>query len=54
MPARQGLFVTLKNKLQKNVKVLFSVMGFGVLRRQTAETCNTGGVFQDPTCSQFT
>jgi hypothetical protein len=48
MPARQGLFVTLKNKLQKNVKVLFSVMGFGVLRRQTAETCNTGGVFQDP------
>jgi hypothetical protein len=54
MPARQGLFVTLKNKLQKNVKVLFPVTGFGVLRRQTAETCNTGGVFQDPTCLQFT
>jgi hypothetical protein len=42
------LLVILKNKLQKNVKVLFSVTRFGVLRRQTAETCNTGGVFQDP------
>ncbi|WP_185037036.1 hypothetical protein [Pseudomonas fluorescens] len=51
---RQGLFVTLQNKLKKTVKVLFYVMGFGVLRRQTAETCNTGGVFQDPFCVQFT
>jgi iron-sulfur cluster repair protein YtfE (RIC family) len=51
---RQGLFVTLKNKLQKSVKVLFPVMGFGVSRSQTAETCNTGGVFQDPVCVQFT
>jgi hypothetical protein len=45
---RQALFVTLKNKLQKSVKVLFPVMCFGVSRSQTAETCNTGGVFQDP------
>ncbi|WP_230150868.1 hypothetical protein [Pseudomonas brassicacearum] len=51
---RQGLFVTLKNKLQKSVKLLFPVMVFGVSRRQTAETCNTGGVFQDPDCVQFT
>src|SRR3546814_15023575 len=50
---RQGLFVTLKNKLQKSVKVLFPVMCFGVSRSQTAETCNTGGVFQDPVvCSR--
>jgi hypothetical protein len=48
MAIRLVLLVTLKNKLQKSVKVLFSVMGFGVLRRQTAETCTTGGVFQDP------
>ncbi|MDR6959108.1 iron-sulfur cluster repair protein YtfE (RIC family) [Pseudomonas brassicacearum] len=54
MAQRQGLFVTLKNKLQKNVKVLFPVIVFGVSRRQTAETCNTGGVFQDPDCVQFT
>ncbi len=54
MVVRQGLFVTLKNKLQKNVKVLFPVIVFGVSRRQTAETCNTGGVFQDPDCVQFT
>jgi hypothetical protein len=54
MAVRQALFVTLQNKLQKSVKVLFSVMGFGVLRRQTAETCNTGGVFQDPACMQNT
>ncbi|CAI8875014.1 conserved hypothetical protein [Pseudomonas sp. IT-194MI4] len=47
LAVRQVLLVILKNKLQKNVKVLFSVMCFGVLRRQTAETCNTGGVFQD-------
>jgi hypothetical protein len=51
---RQGLFVTLKNKLQKSVKVLFPVIVFGVSRSQTAETCNTGGVFQDPDCVQFT
>jgi hypothetical protein len=38
----------LKNKLQKNVKVLFSVMSFAVLPIQTAETCNTGGVIPDP------
>jgi hypothetical protein len=42
---RQALFVPLSNKLQKTVKVLFIVMGFAVSRRQTAETCNTGGVF---------
>jgi hypothetical protein len=54
MAIRLVLLVILKNKLQKNVKVLFSVMGFGVLRRQTAETCNTGGVSQDPVCVQFT
>jgi hypothetical protein len=54
MAVRQELLVTLQNKLQKSVKVLFSVTGFGVLRRQTAETCNTGGVFQDPACVQFT
>jgi hypothetical protein len=54
MAVRQGLLVTLQNKLQKSVKVLFSVTGFGVLRRQTAETCNTGGVFQDPyVCSSL-
>ncbi|WPN62474.1 hypothetical protein QMK47_23560 [Pseudomonas sp. P9_35] len=51
---RQALFVTLKNKFQKSVKVLFPVMVFGVSRSQTAETCNTGGVFQDPDCVQFT
>ncbi|CAI8768971.1 hypothetical protein EMIT0P291_160144 [Pseudomonas sp. IT-P291] len=48
MAVRQVLLVILKNKLQKSVKVLFSVTRFGVLRRQTAETCNTGGVSQDP------
>jgi hypothetical protein len=42
---RQALIVPLSNKLQKTVKVLFIVMGFAVSRRQTAETCNTGGVF---------
>jgi hypothetical protein len=30
--SRQGLSVHLKNKLQKSVKVLFSVPCFGVLR----------------------
>jgi hypothetical protein len=47
------LFVILKNKLQKSVKVLFSVMGFAVLRSQIAETCTTGGVFQDSFCGVF-
>jgi hypothetical protein len=42
---RQALFVTSSNKLRKTVKVLFIVMCFAVSRRQTAETCNTGGVF---------
>jgi hypothetical protein len=48
------LFVILKNKLQKSVKVLFPVMGFAVLRSQIAETCNTGGVFQDSSGGQRT
>jgi hypothetical protein len=43
--ARQALFVTSSNKLQKTVKGLFIVRGFAVSRHQTAETCNTGGVF---------
>jgi hypothetical protein len=47
------LFVILKNKLQKSVKVLFPVMGFAVLRRQIAETCTTGGVFPDSLCGVF-
>ncbi|CAI8981366.1 hypothetical protein EMIT0P201_60027 [Pseudomonas chlororaphis] len=34
--------------------MLFPVTGFGVLRSQTAETCNTGGVSQDSFCVHFT